>query len=939
MLLMLVVVQLLCLTTWLTEAQEDTAAVYVGTGVNGSAETRNNEKVIVLGGLFPVHRNNNSRCGDILDLGIQRLEAMVLATETINNNSTFLPGVTLAFEIRDTCVRPNRALEQSLTYVTERDLKIGNESNVLGISGVVGAASSSVSVDTANLLRLFDIPQISYASTAKILSDKSRFDYFFRTVPPDSLQARAMAAIVEHFNWTYVIAMHSGDTYGSEGISAFIDQLEGKNSTRKCVATTIEVTKDYDHAIEEMNENWVRNATVVVLFGQLTTAIGVLEAVERRQATDPEFASREFTWIGSDAWGDQIPVRLYSVARGSLSVIPRSRLSSMFNTYFQSLHPSNYSANPWFEEYWEFLFNCSLGDRVGFQPCDVANQAIGPQSDYRQNSKVTFTIDAVYAFAHAIHKLQQDFCQGGPGLCEKILDTRSGGEAIQGELLLKYLRNVTFSGVSTKIISFDSNGDQQGGYVLKNLQQNPNRDFTFRTIGHWDEIPTEFGRSTPLEISGEIQWSHSRGNEVPESLCSRPCGNGEQRVPIADQVECCWMCTPCPGFNSVSTGIACTKCDLGYTPNKQRTECVLIEPSYLTWSHGWSIATLILTCFGIITTTAVAVIFIVFHKHQLIKASSRELSAVLLIGILLCNILPFFFIAKPAAWICGIRRFGVGFCFALCYSALLVKTNRIHRIFNRSPNSRSAPPLISPQSQLFFTALLVSIQIVIAIVWLVVERPGTTHAFSLTRTELKCSENPITGLSITLGYNFLLLLATLYFAFRTRKVPQNFNEAKFINLTIYTLCILWLAFIPTYYSTASLGTVFQTGSLVLVIILNAFITLFILFVPKIYFLFSHQIQGKSSSGGTESNTYQREKLRLGSIDKQFSSTAFPSLGLVSPSSSIKVVGGATNNLALSAGLPTVAEGDEGGKDAIANLFSSETAKLLVDASTQTLDQE
>ena len=944
MLLLSEVVKLLCLATWLIVEGQEATAEYIGTGVNGSMETRNNQNVLVLGGLFPVHKNEDNKCGAILDLGVQRLEAMVLATENINNDSNLLPGVTLAYEIRDTCVRPNTALEESLNYVSDRSLKIGADNGtILGISGVVGAASSSVSVDTANLLRLFDIPQISYASTAKILSDKSRFDYFFRTVPPDSLQARAMADIIEHFNWTYVIAMHSGDTYGSEGIRSFINELRRKNSTRRCVATTIEVTEDYDGAIESMNKIWVRNATVVVLFGQLATATGVLEAVERKQEIDPEFASRKFTWIGSDAWGDQIPARLYAVARGSLSVIPRSLLSSKFDTYFQSLHPLNYSANPWFREYWESVFNCTLSGSVRFQPCDLDNQALSPESGYRQNSKVTFTIDVVYAFAHAIHKLQQDFCQGGPGLCEEILETRSGGAVVQGELLLKYLHNVSFSGVSAKVISFDSNGDQQGGYVLKNLQRNSNGDFVFSTVGHWDEVPSEFDRNTPLDISGEIQWSHDQGDKVPESSCSYPCSNGEQQVPIADQAECCWECRLCPGANMVSNGTVCTSCALGYAPNEHRTECVLIQPSYLTWFHGWSIAILLLTCFGIIATTAVAIVFIVFHKHQLIKASSRELSAVLLTGIMLCYVLPFFFIAKPAPWICAVRRFGVGFCFALCYSALLVKTNRIHRIFNRSPNSRSAPPLISPQSQLFFTALLVAIQIVIALVWLVVEKPSTTLVFSKTRTELKCGESPIIGLSITLGYNFLLLIATLYFAFRTRKVPQNFNEAKFINFTIYTLCILWFAFIPTYYSTASLGTVFQTGSLVLVIILNAFITLFILFVPKIYFLFS-RLRGKSASGASESNTIQRsrDKPRLGSFDNQ--STTF-SLRLFSPGNNVKITDDAPN-FALSAGLPMVAEGDErddemkdGEESLMATLSSSETAKLLVDASTQTLDHE
>ena len=852
---------------WLIGGQE--ALVYVGTGVNDRMENRDND-VIVLGGLFPVHDVENNQCGDVLDTDIQRLEGMVLATQKINDNHSILPGVTLAFEIRDTCAQANIALEQSLKYVSARSLRIGPgtaNGTILGISGVVGAAFSRTSTAVARLLRLFKVPQISYASTANILSDKTIFDYFLRTIPPDSLQARAMADIVEHFNWTYVIAMHTGDIYGSEGIRAFIDELGKRNSSLKCIATSsieipeVATTDDFDRAVKQMNQEWVSNATVVVLFGQRDTAIGLLKAVRQKMETDPNFASKNFTWIGSDGWGDRVPAELYEIAQGSLSVIPRSFVSNEFDNYFQSLNPLNYSANPWFREYWESIFNCSLGNRPGLKECDLANQVISPMSGYRQNGFVTFSIDAVYAFAHAVHKLQRDFCRGGPGLCQAILDTRSGGVAIQGELLLEYLHNVSFSGMSTGVISFDSNGDQQGGYVVKNLKKNSDGGFVFEVIGHWDEVPLK--RSTPLEIYGNIQWSHGRGNDIPRSLCSHPCGNGEYPEPIADQVECCWICRPCPGTNAVSTGLACRECERGYTPNDMKTECALIQPSYLMWSHGWAVVILILTCSGIIATTAVTIIFTVYHKHQLIKASSRELSVVLLSGIMLCYLIPFFFIAKPSPWICAVRRFGVGFCFATCYSALLVKTNRIHRIFNQSPNSSQNPPLISPQSQLFLTSLLVAVQVVIALIWLVIERPSITHVFYQFSTELKCGESPHIGLSITLGYNFLLLLVTLYFAFRTRKVPQKFNETKFINFTVYTLCILWFAFIPTYFATtARLGTIYQTGSLVLAIILNATVTLCILFLPKIfYLLFTKQ---------TESQSDPMTSLNLKHIDKPIS---------------------------------------------------------------------
>jgi len=40
------------------------------------------------------------------------------------------------------------------------------------------------------LLRLFKIPQVSYASTSVALSDKTRYGLFARTVPPDNYQAR-----------------------------------------------------------------------------------------------------------------------------------------------------------------------------------------------------------------------------------------------------------------------------------------------------------------------------------------------------------------------------------------------------------------------------------------------------------------------------------------------------------------------------------------------------------------------------------------------------------------------------------------------------------------------------------------------------------------------------------------------------------------------------
>lgn len=69
---------------------------------------------------------------------------------------------------------------------------------------------------------LFQIPQISYASTAPELSDNTRYDFFSRVVPPDSYQAQAMMDIVTAMEWNYVSTLASEGNYGESGVEAFV---------------------------------------------------------------------------------------------------------------------------------------------------------------------------------------------------------------------------------------------------------------------------------------------------------------------------------------------------------------------------------------------------------------------------------------------------------------------------------------------------------------------------------------------------------------------------------------------------------------------------------------------------------------------------------------------------------------------------------------------
>lgn len=71
-------------------------------------------------------------------------------------------------------------------------------------------------------LHIYQIPQISYASTSPELSDHNRYDFFSRVVPPDSYQAQAMVDIVKAMGWNYVSTVASEGNYGESGVDAFI---------------------------------------------------------------------------------------------------------------------------------------------------------------------------------------------------------------------------------------------------------------------------------------------------------------------------------------------------------------------------------------------------------------------------------------------------------------------------------------------------------------------------------------------------------------------------------------------------------------------------------------------------------------------------------------------------------------------------------------------
>ncbi|XP_055350957.1 metabotropic glutamate receptor 2-like [Paramacrobiotus metropolitanus] len=820
----------------------------------------NIEGSVVLGGLMMVHeREEKATCGKIMRQGgVQAMEAMLYTIDYVNTHLTgihakhsqnFLPNVTLGAYILDDCDKDTYGLEMAVDFIKGSISSLNGEGAyrctdgnapsgpaVKVIPGVIGAASSVTSIQVANLLRLFKIPQISFFSTSSELSNKDRFEYFSRTVPSDANQTRAMVDLVKLLNWTYISIIYEESAYGIQAFAALQQLLE---DNKICLAAREKLPKDsgkagerhYDELVERLK--LTPEAKGVIVYGSDQEVAELMRSIRRRNATG------WFTWIGSDGWSARPVVSDGSEPQveGTLSFQPMAHPVDKFDHYFKQLTVYNNKRNPWFVEYWEDMFQCKFIDspltpnNAHLETECTGDEEYQPSGPFQMQlePQLQFVSDAVMAFAHALHLMHQELCHGRPGLCAKM-------QPIDGAALLRYLRKVKFVGLTKDEFEFDQQGDGPARYNIVHFKRLSNLDppqWGWVNVGEYDK------RGLRLDWP-EVRFNDriTGAEQKPESVCGKPCAQGQAKN-INPERKCCWTCVNCSDYQYLASESECIDCGPGRLPLPNKTGCYEIASHYLSFDSYWAVGVAIFACLGEALTILVIVVFLKFNQTTVVKASGRELSYVLLAGIMLCYSMTGFLLLKPGAVVCGVQMFGIGICFAICYSALLTKTNRIARIFQAGKRSARRPNFISPRSQLIICAGLVSIQIVIIIVYMAYSPPAAEFYYP-TREDnvLVCRSHIDASYMIAFGYPILLLIICTVYAVLTRKIPEAFNESQHIGFTTYTTCIIWLAFVPIFFSTAT-NIPLRITTLCASISLSGTVSLICLFAPKVYIILFH----------------------------------------------------------------------------------------------------
>ncbi len=176
----------------------------------------------------------------------------------------------------------------------------------------------------------------------------------------------------------------------------------------------------------------------------------------------------------------------------------------------------------------------------------------------------------------------------------------------------------------------------------------------------------------------------------------------------------------------------------------------------------------------------------------MVKSTTKELSFIILVGVYLCYLMTIPLILKPTLITCYLYRILPGFSLSLMYGALLTKTNRIARILSRSKKIilTHKPKFMSLTSQIVITCIIISVECGLIVIVFVLE-PGSYEVTYPQRNsaKLQCFNSRMSIIG-PLGYNMMLVAFCTIYAVRTRNLPENFNEAKFIGFSMYTTVII-----------------------------------------------------------------------------------------------------------------------------------------------------
>ena len=616
---------------------------------------------IVIGALMDVHdwNDSTSTCTERptrVGPAWQWAESMRFAVEQINNIPDLLPGLTLGYDMRDTCSNAQQAKQLTVEFLSsgvqtetcsaanETDsfspLKNVDESgsSPMPIPAVIGPFSSSETVEIARLTALFQMPLVSFSASNPDLGNRCKYPFFTRTLPSDAEEIFLAVELAAQLGFTYVSFIYSSNTYGTEAFRAFKSIAERKGI---CLAAEIKLSMTQKHpayyrqAVEKLLRNTTDepyvNARLAMVFASDQAVYPFLRAAMK---VAPRFAGRN--WV-IHARAVNLFLQHFDILRfmvGSFSIVAVNTFNEpTFENRVNTLISNNenitaVSSLPWVIE--AFASDEQLRYNI------ITAASTNPFSSYLR--------EAVFALAHALNTTITDLCvEQFKVMCSEnelrtfIDDHRRKNRRIDGVRLQQEIESVFFtSPITQKPFQLESVTRERLNTpfsILTSALTGPDPKNPFQVlyggIGWTEYMPEEaatekikrmgptssskkfcasddlgmFAKlAKPVVYFGAGMTNISKGLEQKkldgkpfESVCAKPCSGGTEPSSLKSghAPRCCWTCHRCKKNHfSPGNNKPCKSCPENAEASERRDGCVLLK--IRKWDTGRSEAVALL---------------------------------------------------------------------------------------------------------------------------------------------------------------------------------------------------------------------------------------------------------------------------------------------------------------------------------------------------------